>query len=103
MRILAIIIGLFLILIILQDSFESIVLPRRVSRRFRLSRMFYVSSWLLWSALARKLKPGNRREMYLSYFGPMSLILLLIIWATILIFAFALMQWGWGSAFRGPE
>src|SRR5436190_13043926 len=103
MHIAAAIFGFLFIIVILQDSFESIVLPRRVSRRFRLSRIFYVSSWLLWSALARKLRPGNRREMYLSYFGPMSLILLLIIWAAVLIFAFALMQWGWGSAFRGPE
>ncbi len=63
MRILAVFIGLFLILIILQDSFESIVLPRRVSRRFRLSRLFYVATWVLWSSLARKMRAGNRREV----------------------------------------
>jgi Ion channel len=103
MHIIATTVGFLFIIVILQDSFETIVLPRRVSRRFRLSRIFYVSSWLFWSALARKLKPGNRREMYLSYFGPLSLILLLILWATVLIIAFALMQWGWGSAFVAPE
>ncbi len=103
MNMVAAIVGFLFIIVILQDSFEAIVLPRRVSRRFRLSRMFYVWSWILWSALARKIKPGNRRETYLSYFGPLSLILLLVVWATILIFAFALMQWGWGSAFHAPE
>jgi hypothetical protein len=103
MNMVAVIFGFLFIIAILQDSFEAIVLPRRVTRRFRLSRMFYISSWLLWSALARKIKSGNRRETYLSYFGPLSLILLLVIWATVLIFAFALMQWGWGSEFHAPE
>lgn len=103
MNTVAVIFGFLCIILILQDSFEAIVLPRRVTRRFRLSRMFYVSSWILWSGLARKMKPGNRRETYLSYFGPLSLILMLVIWAAVLVFAFALVQWGWGSAFHAPE
>src|SRR5437016_4732666 len=103
MRILAIIIGLFLILIIQQDSFESIVLPRRVSRRFRLSRLFYVSTWVLWSSLARKMRAGNRREVYLSYYGPLSLILMLVVWAAALICAFGLLQWGMSLPMNAPE
>ena len=93
MSILAVIVGILLIGGILQDCFESIVLPRRVSRRFRLSRLFYMTTWLLWSFIGRKMRPGNRRELYLSYFGPLSLILLLVLWAGVLILAFALLQW----------
>src|SRR2546429_957320 len=103
MRILAIIIGVIFIIGILQDSFETVVLPRRVSRRFRLSRLFYTSTWMGWSSLARKMRPGNRREYYLSYFGPLSLIFLLVIWAVILVFAFALIQWGTGTTLSAPE
>ena len=103
MRILAIIIGVIFIFGILRDSFETIVLPRRVSRRSSLSRLFYISSWLVWSSLARKMRPGNRREFYLSYFGPFSLFLLLVIWAVVLVFAFALLHWGFGSALSAPE
>ena len=103
MRILAIIIGLFLILIILQDSFESIVLPRRVSRRFRLSRLFYVSTWVLWSSLARKMRAGKRGEVYRSYYGPLSLILMLVVWAAALICAFGLLQWGMSLPMNAPE
>ena len=103
MRILAIIIGVIFIIAILLDSFETIVLPRRVSRRFRLSRLFYTSGWMVWSSLARKMRPGNRREYYLSYFGPLSLLLLLVIWAVVLVFSFALLQWGFGSALAAPE
>lgn len=103
MRILAVILGIILIVLILQDSFESIVLPRRVTRRFRLSRMFYLATWALWSAIARKMHSGNRREFYLSYYGPLSLILLLIIWAAVLIVSFALLQWGLSLPMNAPE
>ncbi len=103
MNILAIIVGIILIIGILQDSFESIVLPRRVSRRFRLSRFFYMTTWVFWSSIARKMRQGNRREFYLSYFGPLSLILLLIVWAVVLVLAFALLQWGLGSPMNAPE
>ncbi len=100
---LAIIVGSIFIFAILQDSFESIVLPRRVSRRIRLSRFFYATTWMLWSSVARKMRQGNRRELYLSYYGPLSLILLLVAWAVILVLAFALLQWGPGSALNAPE
>ena len=103
MRILATIVGVIFIIGILQDSFETVILPRRVSQRFRLSRMFYTSTWMMWSSLARKMRPGNRREYYLSYFGPLSLIFLLVIWAVILVFAFALIQWGTGATLSAPE
>jgi hypothetical protein len=102
MRIVAIILSIVLIFLILQDSFETIVLPRRVSGLFKLSRIFYVSSWLLWSAPARKMRPGNRREVYLSYFGPLSLIVLLVLWAATLVFAFGLLQWGLNSPISAP-
>lgn len=103
MKILAVVFGIILVIAILQDSFESIILPRRVSRRFRLSRLFYLSTWALWSSIARKMRPGNRREFYLSYFGPLSLILLLILWAAVLILSFALIEWGMNLPMNAPE
>jgi hypothetical protein len=103
MKILVTIFGVLLIIVTLQDSFESIILPRRVARRFRLSRLFYVATWAMWSFIARKMRAGNRREFYLSYYGPLSLILLLIIWATLLMFAYALLQWGLNLPMNAPE
>jgi len=101
-KILAVIVGIISIIFIIQDSFESIVLPRRVSTRFRLSRMFYISTWLLWSSIARKMRPGNRREFYLSYYGPASLIIMLVVWAIVLVLSFALIQWGLSSPLNVP-
>jgi len=95
--------GLILILTVLWDAFEAIVLPRRVTRRFRLTRLFYRTTWRLWSVVARRMRAGKRREAYLGFFGPLSLILLLTVWAVGLIIGFALLQWAGGSQLNSPE
>ncbi len=92
--------GLIVILIVLWDAFETIVLPRTVTRRVRLTRLFYRSTWRPWSHLARLLPAGKRRESYLSFFGPLSLLLLLSVWATGLVIGFGLLFWGTGSGVR---
>lgn len=103
MQIAAGIVGVLCILAIFQDSFEAIILPRRVSKKFRLSRQYYKFTWHLWSMVAHKIRSTNRREEILSIFGPLSLILLLALWAIILIFSFALVQWSLGSVLSAPE
>jgi hypothetical protein len=91
MAILTAVTGAILIAIILGDAFETIVLPRRVTRRVRLARLFFRSIWAPWSAAARSMAEGNRQEAFLSFFGPLSLIMLVIVWATGLIIGFALL------------
>ena len=86
-----------LILVILWEAFETIILPRRVSRRFRLTRLFYISTWMPWAAIARAVKNRKRREALLGYFGPLSLLLLLVFWGFGLMLGFALLQWSAGS------
>jgi voltage-gated potassium channel Kch len=90
--------GIFILLFILWDVFETIILPRRVTRRFRLARFFYRSTWQPWRAIARCMRPSNRRERFLSYFGPLSLLILFAVWAVGLIFAFAILHKASGSA-----
>ena len=82
---------------VLWDTFETIILPRRVTRRFRLPRFFYRATWVPWSALARHVPAGNRRESFLSFFGPLSLLLLFGAWALSLILGFAIFHWAMGS------
>lgn len=83
--------------VVLWDAFETVILPRRVSGRIRLTRLFYRSSWRPWRAGAGLLK-GRRRESFLSFYGPLSLILLLALWAAGIVLSFGLLQWGAGSA-----
>jgi hypothetical protein len=95
--IIATITGISLILLVLWEGFETIVLPRRVTRRFRLTRFFYRSSWRPWVRMVKALIPARRRETWLSYFGPISLLLLLTVWAGVMISGFALIHWALGS------
>jgi hypothetical protein len=102
MRILAGIAGLILLAVILLDAFETIILPRRVTRYyFRFTRVFYRHVWAPWAALARRMRPGKFRESFLSYFGPLSLLELFVLWAAALIVAFALLHYAAGSAVQG--
>lgn len=91
------IIGLLLIVVVLWDVFETIVLPRRVTRRVRLTRLFYRFIWQPWSAVARTVQKKKRRETFLSIFGPLSLLMLLTLWATTLVLGFACIHWAIGS------
>jgi len=103
MRTLGIVGGLLILAVILWDAFETIILPRRVTRRVRLARLFYRFTWIPWRALARRMRVAKRRDAFLSYYGPLSLLGLFGVWAGGLIAAFALLQWGLGLAVIAPS
>jgi hypothetical protein len=89
MHILAALGSIAIILIVLWDAFEVIILPRRVTRKFRLTRFFYRGTWKPWAAAASRISKVSRRELVLSFYGPVSLLFLLSLWAAGLIFGFA--------------
>jgi len=93
----AIVGGIAIIGSVLLDAFETVVLPRRVLRNFKLTAYFYRRTWIPWRRIAGRIKTPSRRQNFLGYFGPLSLILLLVFWAVGLIFGFALMQYGIGG------
>jgi hypothetical protein len=95
--------GVILIWLSLWEGFETIILPRRVTRRFRLTRLFYRSTWVPWTSAVRHVASPQNRENYLSFFGPLSLLLLFGIWVGGIIFGFALIHWATGTAFNTPE
>ena len=98
MRALIGVLAAVLILVILWEAFETIILPRRVSRRLRLTRFFYTGLWKPWKGLARSVAKKKRRDAFLAYFGPLSLLLLLVFWGIGLMTGFALLEWSAGSA-----
>ncbi len=103
MAILSGVLGAALIAIVLGDAFETIVLPRRVTRQISLARLFYQSTWFSWSRAVRSIFKGKRQETFLSWYGPFSLLLLLILWATGLVIGFALVHWASGSLIKTQE
>lgn len=97
------ILGMLLILVILWDAFETIILPRRVARRVRLTRVFYQTIWGPWSGLTKLLPAPKQREQYLGLFGPLSLIFLLGFWATGVIFGYAIISWSLAEKLNTTE
>src|SRR5262245_6037316 len=95
--------ALALIVVVLIDAFEAVMLPRRVRHGYRLARLFYGSTWVLWRAVAQLLKSGRWRDGFLSIFGPISLFALLGLWAVGLIIGFALLHWLMGTALSVPR
>jgi ABC-type multidrug transport system fused ATPase/permease subunit len=53
--------------------------------------------WFPWSTIARRVHQSKKRETFLSVFGPLSLLMLLVVWAMSLVFGFALLHWAFGS------
>lgn len=102
MHVLTMIGAIALILVVLWDVFETIVLPRRVNRHLRLTVLVYTSTWTPWAAFGRRIRNVNRREAFLSLYGPLVLLLLLFVWATGLIVGFATIQWSLGSHLMAP-
>jgi hypothetical protein len=86
-------VGLALILFVLFEAFEAIVLPRRVTHPYRFTRFYYRNTWNLWRAIALWMRPGKRRETFLSWFGPLSLLCIFIVWFLGLIIGFGLLGW----------
>src|ERR1700726_1214709 len=90
-------VGLVIVAVVLLDAFETVVLPRRVTRHFRLTAWFYRRTWIPWRKIASRIKTPARQQSFLGYFGPLSLIMLLEFWAACLIVGFALLQYGIGG------
>jgi len=100
MRILALLAGVACVCIVLVDAFETIILPRRATGRFRLTRIFYIATWKPWRFFARRMRNPRKRETAFSFYGPLSLIVLLVVWAGTMVTGFGLMYFGLGSPFN---
>jgi hypothetical protein len=94
----AFIAGVAIFLIVLWDAFEAIILPRRVTRKFRFARLFYRSTWSVWKFATGLVSSRKGREALLGFYGPLSLLVLVGVWAVGLVVGFGLMQYGAGSA-----
>ncbi len=93
MRVLAGLLGAVMIGLILVDSFESVLLPRRVTHAYRLIRLFYRVTWPNWLAISSLFSSPRRRESFLSIFAPLSFLMVFAAWAIGMILAFALLHW----------
>jgi hypothetical protein len=102
MRIAALIVGLLFCTGVVLDAFQTIILPRRPVGRFRITKFFYILTWMPWAAIARHTRNPKLREQLYSWYGPGSLLLLLIVWALLLVAGFGLLLFGLHTPFADP-
>jgi hypothetical protein len=92
--------GILCLLVVLLDAFQTIILPRRAAGRLRLTRIFYILTWIPWRFVAVRIQHPRKRETALSFYGPLSLIFLLVVWACGMVFGFSLIYYALGSPFN---
>ena len=100
MNVLGGLLGLFLLITVIVDAFEAMLLPKRIRRPIRFVRLFFRSTWSAWGFFGKKLT-GQSRDSFLSVYGPLSMVGLLVCWAAGLIFGFGLLRWAF--AYGSPD
>ena len=81
MRVASIIFGCLLMGMVLLDAFQTIILPRRPVGRLRLTRLFYLMTWLPLRGVASVCPLRKVRDVLYGIYGPLSLVTLFVVWA----------------------
>ncbi len=85
--------GISLVALVMHDVFQSVVVPRWSSRRFRVAPHLFETFWVLWRRIGSKREYGDAREDFLGMFAPLALMMSLISWVLLLIVGYALCFW----------
>jgi hypothetical protein len=102
MHVASLLAGSILLAFVLLDAFQTIILPRRPVGRFRITRLFYLATWYPWTVFTGILPSRRSREQLYSIYGPLALLLLFILWALLLILAYALIFLGLKTGLADP-
>ena len=97
------VVGAGVVMLVLWDAFETMILPRSATSTVRLAYVVNRTVWRSWRRLVRVVASDRHQERYLGFYGPLSVLLMLVIWAIALVTGFALIGAGLGSHWVGPE
>ena len=97
MRVISVIAGTILIVVAVVDTVGTLVATRIQTRRWWPTAVLYRYSWPMWRAFGRKIDDEDRREGFLSIYGPLSLLTLLVFWVTMQVIGWGLVWWGYRS------
>jgi hypothetical protein len=101
-RTFAIVAGIAIVMVVGWDAFETVLLPRRVVRRLRLSGMFLGNLWRTWAWVGKRV-PERLCETYLSLYALLGLLMLFALWAGAVIAGYALVDVGLSHGFTFPH
>ncbi|HEY4026732.1 MAG TPA: potassium channel family protein [Candidatus Dormibacteraeota bacterium] len=82
--------GVVVIVATLLDVFQSVVTPRPMAGRVRISRYATLVLWRLCRWLALRRQDARRRETLLGNFGPAMVLVYLVLWLLLLILGYGL-------------
>lgn len=102
MHVLALIFGCVFLAGVLLDAFQTIILPRRPVGRFQITRLFFLATWTPSRWLIGHWPVKRSREHMYSFYGPLSLLLLFVLWAGLLATAYGLIYFGMHTPFNDP-
>ncbi len=91
LRVAELVVGTLTVVLVLNDVFQSVIVPRAVGRRYRISSNITLPSWQLWRRYALRIDDTERREDFLGTFAPLMLVVFLIVWVAGLVFGYGLL------------
>ncbi len=76
------------------DTVGTLVATRIRTRRWWPTAVLYRYSWAPWRGMAKRIEDEDDRESFLSIYGPLSLLMLLVFWAGMQVVGWGLVWWG---------
>lgn len=101
MNVVALVAGLALVAISAADALNTLVSTRLRVGRLWPSDLFYALSWRALRRMGGLIGREDRREAFHSFFGPLSLLGLLVMWVIGQVIGWALVWWALQSQFEG--
>src|SRR5260370_7936671 len=89
-----VILGIAVVFYILNDVFQSVVVPRPTPARYRLTRWVVRPGWRAWRAMGLRARSSGQRERVLGVFAPLVVVVLLVLWLSGLVLGFGLIFYG---------
>src|SRR6266513_3933858 len=94
LRVPEILIGIGIVAYILNDLFQSVVVPRPTPGRYRPTRWVVRPGWRAWRAMGLRARSSDSRERFLGTFAPLVVVILLVVWLSGLVLGFGFIFYG---------
>jgi hypothetical protein len=97
-RVVMFVIGAAVVLATFGSAVRTVVIPRGIPSR--LTRFVFFQMRRIFRLWARPGKPYEQRDRIMALYAPVSLLILLLTWVSIVLLAYTAMYWGLGRSLR---
>lgn len=95
--------GAAVLIVTFADAVGTLVTTRNRSGRFWPTLWFYRHSWSAWRQVGLRMRDDDRRERALTAYGPLSLLVLLMIWVGLEILGWSFVWFGMRESFSAID